>query len=106
MAEAVKQKYGGNFSAVSGFSFFGGNVNGDSKLGGSCGAWLHSFRRSNERQTSFPTRLTFYIYPSNVWFGVFMPKLVEVKTTGKNVAFRRKALFVNGVSEFVKVARM
>ena len=25
-------------SAVSGFSFFGGNVNGDSKLGGNCGA--------------------------------------------------------------------
>ena len=24
----------------------------------------------------------------------------------QNVAFRRKALFVNGVSEFVKVARM
>ena len=37
-AEAVKPKYGGNFSAVSGFSVFGGNVNGDSKLGGNCGA--------------------------------------------------------------------
>ena len=31
---AVKPKYGGNFSAVSGFSFFGGNVNADSKLPG------------------------------------------------------------------------
>ena len=48
LSEAVKRKYagkvsaimpcGGNFSAVSGFSFFGGNVNGDSKLGGNCGA--------------------------------------------------------------------
>ena len=48
LAEAVKPKcggnfsailpYGGNFSAVSGFLFFGGNMNGDSKLGGSCGA--------------------------------------------------------------------
>ena len=37
-AEAVKPKYGGNFSGVIGFSFFGGNVNGDSKLGGNCGA--------------------------------------------------------------------
>ena len=27
-----KTKYGCNFSAVNGFSFFGGNVNGDSKL--------------------------------------------------------------------------
>ena len=33
-----KTKIWGNFSAVSGFSFFGGNVNGDSKLGGNCGA--------------------------------------------------------------------
>ena len=38
LAEAVRPKYGGNFSRVSGFSFFGGNVNGDSKLGGYCGA--------------------------------------------------------------------
>ena len=38
MAKGVKPKYGGNFSAVSGFSFFGGNVNGDSKLGDDCGA--------------------------------------------------------------------
>ena len=38
LAEAVKPKYGGNFSVVSYFSFFGGNVNGDSKLGGNCGA--------------------------------------------------------------------
>ena len=39
LAEAVKTKYGGIFSAaVSGFSFFGGNMNGDSKLGGDCGA--------------------------------------------------------------------
>ena len=37
LGEAVKPKYGGNFSAVSAFSFFGGNVNGDSKLGGNCG---------------------------------------------------------------------
>ena len=29
---------------------------------------------------------------------------VEVSKRGKNVAFRRKALFVEGVSEFVKVA--
>ena len=45
LAEAVKPKYGsnfsavvpygGNFSAASSFSFFSGNVNGDSKLGGS-----------------------------------------------------------------------
>ena len=34
---AVMQ-YGGNFLAVSGFSFFGGNVNVNSKLGGRCGA--------------------------------------------------------------------
>ena len=34
---AVMQ-YGGNFLAVSGFSFFGGNVNVNSKLGGNCGA--------------------------------------------------------------------
>ena len=48
LAEAVKPKYGGIFSAVmqykghflaiSGFSFFGGNVNVNSKLGGNCGA--------------------------------------------------------------------
>ena len=48
LAEAVKPKYGGifsavmqygcNFLAVSGFSFFGGNVNVNSKLGGNCGA--------------------------------------------------------------------
>ena len=38
LAEAVKIKYGGNFSAVSGFSFFGGNMNGDSKLGDIYGA--------------------------------------------------------------------
>ena len=58
MAEAVKRKYGdnisavggfttlagavkpeyGHFSVVSGFSFFGGNVNGgDLKLGDNCG---------------------------------------------------------------------
>ena len=36
LAEAVKPKYGGNFSAVSGISLFGGNVNGDYKLGGNC----------------------------------------------------------------------
>ena len=34
---AVMQ-YGGNFLAVSGFSFFGGDVNVNSKLGGNCGA--------------------------------------------------------------------
>ena len=34
---AVMQ-YGGNFFAVRGFSFFGGNVNVNSKLGGNCGA--------------------------------------------------------------------
>ena len=34
---AVMQ-YGGNFSAVRGFSFFGGNVNVNSKLGVNCGA--------------------------------------------------------------------
>ena len=33
-----KTKIGGNFSAVSGFSIFGGNVNGGSILGGNCGA--------------------------------------------------------------------
>ena len=48
LAEAVKPKYdgifsavmsyGGNFSALSGFSFFGGNVNADTKLGGKCDA--------------------------------------------------------------------
>ena len=38
LVEAVKTKYGGNVSAVSGFSSFGGKVNGDSKLGGNCGA--------------------------------------------------------------------
>ena len=38
LAGAVKPKYGGNFSAISGFSFFGGNVNGDSKLRGNFGA--------------------------------------------------------------------
>ena len=48
LAEAVKPKnggqfsavmpYGGKFSAVSGFSFFGGNTNGDSKLGCNFGA--------------------------------------------------------------------
>ena len=32
MAEAVKPNNGSNFSAVSGFSLFGNNVNGDSKL--------------------------------------------------------------------------
>ena len=49
--EAVKRKYGGNFSAVtpnggnfsvvSGFSFFGGSVNEHLKLGVNCGAQLH-----------------------------------------------------------------
>ena len=34
---AVTQ-YGGNFFAVRGFSFFGVNVNVNSKLGGNCGA--------------------------------------------------------------------
>ena len=48
LAEAVKPKYGGklsavmpyggNFSAGSGCLFFSGNVNGDSKLCGNCGA--------------------------------------------------------------------
>ena len=48
LAEAVKPKYGGTFSAVmqhggnflavNGFSFFGSNVNVNSKLGGNCGA--------------------------------------------------------------------
>ena len=38
LAEAVKTKYGGKCSTVSGFSFFGGKVNGDSKVGGNCGA--------------------------------------------------------------------
>ena len=37
LVEAVKPKYGNNFSAVSDFLFFGGNVNGDSKLGRICG---------------------------------------------------------------------
>ena len=31
-------QYGGNFLAVSVFSFFGDHVNVNSKLGGSCGA--------------------------------------------------------------------
>ena len=34
---AVMQ-HGGIFLALSGFSFFGGNVNVNSKLGGDCGA--------------------------------------------------------------------
>ena len=34
---AVMQN-GGNFSTVRGFSFFGGNVNVNKKLGGNCGA--------------------------------------------------------------------
>ena len=38
LAEAVKPKYGGDISAVSVFSSFGGNVDGDSKLDGNCGA--------------------------------------------------------------------
>ena len=46
--------YAGNFSAV--FSFFGGNVNGDSKLGGNC-MWCVAtcFWRRNIRQIPFPT---------------------------------------------------
>ena len=48
MAEAVKTnygrivsavvQYGGKFMAVSGFAFFGGNVNVNSNLCGNCGA--------------------------------------------------------------------
>ena len=38
-----------------------------------------------------------------ILLGMVEARSVNVK---KNVAFRRKALFVNGVSEFVKVAGM
>ena len=71
MAEALKSKYGGNFSsvmsyggnfsAVNGFSFFGGNVNGDSKLDGNCGAWLHVFGARTNGIFIF-RRLTLYTY--------------------------------------------
>ena len=88
LAEAAKTKYsgsfsvvmpyGGNFSAVGCFSFFGGNMNGDSKLGGYCGAYLNVFGARTNGKPLF-RRLTLYIHPSNVWVGVFMPKL-EVKS--------------------------
>ena len=61
MAEAVKAKYGGNFSAVSGFSFFGGNVNGDLKQGGNCGAELHVFGTRTNGKPPFRW-LTLYMY--------------------------------------------
>ena len=43
---------------------------------------LHVFGARTNGTPFFPTMNLVHIYPSNVWLGVFMPK-VEVKTTGK-----------------------
>ena len=68
LAEAVKPKYGGIFStvmhyggnilAVSGFSFFGGNVNVNSKISGNCGclaSYMHMFLAPEQTANLFPT---------------------------------------------------
>ena len=92
--------YGGNFLEVSGLSFFGGNLNVNSKLGGSCGAslaicivYLVRFWRPNKRPTSF-RRLPLYIPFERLVCTAISIREIEAKPTGKTAV---TCFIMNGI---------